>query len=153
MSYREFKPNDPGNTLLVETGHTASNRLTDPTVFNTGMVEVEVMPELGSEDTVVKSFKYADLAMSTSVRMENLYVKSIYTTNNGGDNDGAMTLTCEVDGQTIVVRTIVLRDANGRVLTQEDFLHKTIDVTGIVDYFSGEYQIKVFTAAEIVVHD
>ena len=38
-------------------------------------------------------------------------------------------------------------------LTQEDFLHKTIDVTGIVDYFSGEYQIKVFTAAEIVVHD
>ena len=153
LSYREFKPNDPGNTLLVETGHTASNRLTDPTVFNTGMVEVEVMPELGSEDTVVKSFKYADLAMSTSVRMENLYVKSIYTTNNGGDNDGAMTLTCEVDGQTIVVRTIVLRDANGRVLTQEDFLHKTIDVTGLVDYFSGEYQIKVFTAAEIVVHD
>ena len=142
-----------GNTLLVEAGHTASNRLTDPTVFNTGNVEVEVMPELGSEDTVVKSFKYADLAMSTSVRMENLYVKSIYTTNNGGDNDGAMTLTCEVDGQTIVVRTIVLRDANGRVLTQEDFLHKTIDVTGIVDYFSGEYQIKVFTAAEIVVHD
>ena len=153
LSYREFKPNDPGNTLLVEEGHSASNVLTDPAIFNTGKVEVEVMKALGSEETEVKTFDYAALAMSTSVRMESLYVKSIYTTNNGGDNDGAMTLTCEVDGQTITVRTIVLRDENGNILTEEDFLHKTIDVTGIVDYFSGDYQIKVFTTAEIVVHD
>ena len=153
LSYREFKPNDPGNTLLVEAGHTASNRLTDPTVFNTHKLEIEVMKELGSEETELKSFDYAALAMSTSVRMENLYVKSIYTTSNGGDNDGAMTLTCEVDGQTITVRTIVLRDENGNMLTEADFLHKTIDVTGIVDYFSGEYQIKVFTTGEIIVHE
>lgn len=153
LSYREFKPNDPGNTLLVETGHTASNRLTDPAIFNTAKVDVEAMKELGSEETEVKSFDYAALAMSTSVRMENLFVKSIYTTHNGGDNDGAMTLTCEVDGQTITVRTIVLRDENGNMLTEKDFLNKTIDVTGIVDYFAGEYQIKVFTTNEIVVHD
>ncbi len=153
LTYREFKPNDPGNTLLVETGHAASNRLTDPVVFNTHKIEVEVMKEYGSEETEVKSFDYAALAMSTSVRMENLYVKSVYTTSNGGDNDGAMTLTCEVNGQTIVVRTIVLYDENGNMMTQEDFLDKTIDITGIVDYFSGEYQIKVFSSADIVVYE
>ncbi len=152
LSYREFKPNDPGNTQLVETGHTAANVLLDPARLNTGKVEVEVMKELGSEETEVKSLDYAALIMSTSVRMENLYVKSAYTTHNGGDNDGAMTLTCEVNGQTITVRTIVLRDENGNMLTEKDFLNKTIDVTGIIDYFAGDYQIKVFTANEIVVH-
>ena len=153
LTYREFKPNDPGNTLLIEAGHTAANVLTDPTRFNTGKVTVEVMPELGSEELENKEFAYAALAMSTSIRMGNLYVKSIYTTNNGGDNDGAMTLTCEVNGQTITVRTIVLYDENGNMLTKDDFLHKTIDVTGIIDFFAGEYQIKVFTTDEIVVHD
>lgn len=152
LTYREFKPNDPGNTLLVEAGHTASNRLTDPVVFNTHKLEVEVLKDADSEETEVKSFDYAQLALSTSVRMENLYVKSVYTTHNGGDNDGAMTLTCEVNGQTIVVRTIVLYDENGNMMTQDDFLNKTIDITGIVDYFSGEYQIKVFTSKDIVVH-
>ena len=153
LTYREFKPEDPGNTLLVESGHAASNVLTDPAIFNNGKVEVEVMSELGSEEMTVKEFAYASLVMNTSIRMENLYVKSIYTTSNGGDNDGAMTLTCEVDGQTIVVRTIVLYDENGNMLKEQDLLNKTIDVTGIVDYFAGEYQIKVFTTAEIVIHD
>ena len=152
LSYREFKPTDPGNTILVEAGHTAANVLLDPAVFNTGKVEVEVMKELGSEETETKQMDLASLIMSTSVRMENLLVKRVNTTHNGGDNDGAMTLTCEVDGQTIVVRTIVLRDANGNLLTEADFLGKTIDVTGIVDYFAGEYQIKVFTTGEIIVH-
>ena len=153
LTYREFKPSDPGNTLLVESGHTAANVLTDPELFNTGKVTVEVMNELGSEEVTTKTFDYAALAMNTSIRMEGLYVKSIYTTQNGGDSDGAMTLTCEVNGQTIIVRTIVLYDADGNKLTQEDFLNKTINVTGIVDYFSGEYQIKVFTTAEIEVQD
>ena len=151
LSYREFKPNDPGNTLLVESGHKAATVLTDPTQFNTGKVTVEVMNELGGEETTFQTFDYAALAMSTSVRMEGLYVNSISTTHNGGDNDGAMTLTCTVNGQTITVRTIRLYDENGNMLTKDDFLHKTINVTGIVDYFSGEYQIKVFTPAEIEV--
>lgn len=64
-----------------------------------------------------------------------------------------MTLNCIVDGVNIKVRTIVLRDENGDLLTESDFLGKTIDVTGIVDYFSGEYQIKVFTPGEITIHE
>jgi DNA/RNA endonuclease YhcR with UshA esterase domain len=64
-----------------------------------------------------------------------------------------MTLTCEVDGMTITVRTTVLRNADKELYTEKDFLNKTIDVTGIVDYFSGEYQIKVFSAMDINVHE
>ena len=83
--------------------------------------------------------------------MENLYVKSIYTTHNGGDNDGAMTLTCVVDGREVDVRTTVLRKADKTLYTSADFLNKTITVTGIVDYYSGDYQIKVFSANDIVI--
>ena len=39
----------------------------------------------------------------------------------------------------------------GNMLTESDFLGKTIDVKGIVDYFSGSHQIKVFTSSDIVI--
>lgn len=153
LSYREFKPDDPGNTVMISSGHEAANVLLNPETFLYGTVDVETLTELDSEETATTTFDYAQLAMSTSVRMEYLYVNDVYTTNNGGDSDGAMTLTCFSDSVTVKVRTTVLRDENGELLTEEDFLNKTIDVTGIVDYFSGEYQIKVFTADEIVIHE
>ena len=43
-------------------------------------------------------------------------------------------------------------DENGELITESAFLDKTIDVVGIVDYFSGEYQIKVFSTDDITVH-
>ena len=153
VSYREFKPNDPGNTKkLDDEFHEAGNRLTDPSVFTSGTVDVETYPAIDSEETETTTFKYADLAMSTTIRMENLYVRDIYTTPQG-NSEGAMTLTCTVDGVTIDIRTIVLRDENGELLTESDYLGKTIDVTGIVDYFSGKHQIKVLTANDIIVHE
>ena len=152
LMFREFKPNDPGNTQVISTGHHASNVLTSLDRFNNGLIDVEVMTGLGSEETVLKTFKYAELVMSTSVTFKDLYVSSIYTTHNGGDSDGAMTLTCTSDGQTIDVRTVVLRDENGNIIDASAYLHKTIDVVGIVDYFSGQYQIKVLKAADIFVH-
>ena len=153
LSYREFKPKDPSNTIMLGDGYEAANVLLDAETFRYGTVDVETMNELGGEETTVSTFKYAQLAMNTSVRMEDLYVSDIYTTNNGGDSDGAMTLTCFSDSVTVTVRTVVLRDENGELLTEDDFLGKTIDVTGIVDYFSGDYQIKVFTPDEIVVQE
>ena len=153
VSYREFKPNDPGNTKPLDTEfHAPGNRLTDPTVFTSGTVDVETYPALDSEETVTTNFKYANLAMNTTISMNNLYVRDIYTTASG-NSEGAMTLTCSVDGVTIKVRTIVLRDENGNLMTEADYMGKTIDVTGIVDYFSGEYQIKVLTTADIIVHE
>ena len=43
----------------------------------------------------------------------------------------------------------MLRNSNKEMYTPEDFLNKTVNVIGIVDYFSGEYQIKVFSAKNI----
>jgi DNA/RNA endonuclease YhcR with UshA esterase domain len=37
------------------------------------------------------------------------------------------------------------------VITADAYEGKTIDVKGIVDYFSGDYQIKVFSASDIIV--
>ena len=96
--------------------------------------------------------QYAQLAMNTSLTMKNLYVKSAYTTNNGGDNDGAMSLTCEVDGKEITVRTVVLKDANNNLITEDMLIGKTIDVTGIIDYRTSPYQIKVFNWKNISIH-
>lgn len=153
VSYREFKPSDPGNTVPLDTEfHAAGNRLTDPSVFANGTVDVETYPSIDSEETHTTSFRYAQLALGTSISMNNLYVQDVRTTPNG-NSEGAMTLNCIVDGVNIKVRTIVLRDENGDLLTESDFLGKTIDVTGIVDYFSGEYQIKVFTPGEITIHE
>ena len=153
LSFREFKPDDPGNTKVISTGHQAGNVETDPAMFADGTMEVEVLTSLDSDETEMKAFNYAELIMSTTISMKNLKVLDAYTTQNGGNNDGAMTLTCRAeDGTMIDVRTIVLRDEAGNLKVEADYLNKTIDVIGIVDSFSGAYQIKVLTDKDIVVH-
>ena len=153
VSYREIKPNDPNNTKpLDDEFHPAANRVTDPSTFANATLDVETYPSIDSKETETTTFKYAELALNTTIRMNNLYVKDIYTTPSG-NSEGAMTLSCTVDGVNVTVRTIVLRDENGELLTKDDFLGKTIDVIGIVDYYSGEYQIKVLTSGDIIVHE
>lgn len=154
LSYSEFDKNDPGNFQLLETDQDVPCTLIDPAQFASGKVTLQVHKEFGSEEMVDKEFSYAELIMSTSVAMNDLYVESIYTTNNGGDNDGAMTLTCKAsDGSTVTIRTTVLKKEDGQLYTAEDYLHKTIDITGTVDCYNGEYQVKVFSANSITVHE
>ena len=83
--------------------------------------------------------------------MKGLTVQSAHTTDNGGSNDGAMTLTCEANGTTVKVRTVVLKDSAGNVATEDMLVGKTIDVTGVIDSFNGEYQIKIISLAGILV--
>ena len=152
LNYRDMRPNDPNNIQFVSDGHAASNKLTDPKTFANAKVDVEVLENLEGEDTKISSFRYAELALGTSVQMKNLKVVDIYTTSNeDSSSKGAMTLTCEVDGVKISVRTVVLYDESGNLITKDAYLGKTIDVTGIVDCFSGTYQIKVFTPNDIVI--
>ncbi len=152
LNYRDMRPNDPNNIQFISDGHAASNKLTDPTTFANAKVDVEVLENLEGEDTKVESVRYAELALGTSVQMKNLKVVDIYTTSNeDSSSKGAMTLTCEVDGVKISVRTVVLYDEGGKLITKDAYLGKTIDVTGIVDCFSGTYQIKVFTPNDIVI--
>lgn len=150
IHYSVFDPDDPENIKLLGTGHVASNRLTDTETFLNGKVTLDVPKDIEGTETEEKTFDYAHLALSTSIRMENLFVKDIYTTNNGGDNDGAMTFTCTTeDGKTVDVRTAVMRKPDKTLYTEDDFIYKTINVTGVVDYYNGDYQIEVFSANDI----
>ncbi len=152
LKYREMKPDDPSNTIQLSEGNAPAYRETTAQEFTTGKLNLEVLPTIDSEQPETKSFDYAELAMSTTISMKNLKVVDTYTTNNGGNSDGAMTLTCKVDNETIDVRTIVLYDAAGNLITESAYLNKTIDVKGIIDYFNGAYQIKIFKAEDITVH-
>ena len=146
MNYRMMKPNDPGNIQKLSEGHSASYALTDPDTFVNGVVTVE--KEEGTEDV-----SYAAMILGTSVEMKDLKVVDIYTTNDEASSSfGAMTLTCDANGQTVTIRTVVLYDENGERITEDAFLGKTIDVKGIVDYFDGGYQIKVFATPNIIIH-
>jgi hypothetical protein len=145
LSYNQMRPKDPGNIQKLSSGHEPAYVLTDPDTFVNGKVELEV-------DGEVKTFDYADLAMSTSISMKDLVVKDIYTTTGSTASSGAMTLTCEVNGIIVTVRTAVLRDENGKTITAEAYLGKTIDVRGIIDFFDGSYQIKIISAKDITVH-
>ena len=42
--------------------------------------------------------------------------------------------------------------ADSNIITRDYFEGKTIDVKGIVDYFNGKYQIKVFSVKDVNVH-
>lgn len=151
LKYRAMKPDDPENIQLISEGHSGAFVLTEPETFKNGKLTVTVTDANSGEEADVE-FDYAELVMSTSVQMKDLKVKSVYTTQNeSSSSNGAMTLTCESGGVEIFVRTAVLRDASGNLITEDAFIDKTIDVKGIVDYFDGEYQIKVFAVDNITI--
>jgi len=147
LTYKMMKPKDPENIQKLSEGHTPAFVLTEPERFVNGRVTIV------SEEGETKEYDYAPLAMSTSLSMQNLAVKEIYTTvDEESSQKGAMTLLCEADGLPVTVRTSVLYDAEQKVVTQDALIGKTIDVKGVVDYFDGEYQIKVFSMKNIIIH-
>lgn len=152
VSGLKYDARDKANSCqAVSQGHSAAYLSTAAEDFVNGKVEVVVMnSETGEEE--LKEVAYAEMALGSSLSMQDLEVKSIYTTNNGGDSDGAMTITCEVNGIEITIRTNVLRNADGSVVTQDVYEGKTISVQGVVDYYNGEYQIKVLSVNDIIVH-
>lgn len=149
LSYRVMKPDDPSNIKKLSDGHSPAYALTDADTFANGTVEISYTNEEGKEDD--KSFRYAELAVGSSIRMNGLKVISVSTTTNEESSQkGAMTLTCEVGGIRIKVRTAVLRDSDGNLITASAFEGKTIDVCGIVDFYMDDYQIKVFSMDNII---
>ena len=151
LEYSPMRPTDPNNIQKLGEGFAPAYKETDVDTFLNGTVTVTVGGEDGDAE---KTFKYAELAMSTSVEMKNLQVVDVYTTRNEeSSSKGAMTLTCRVDGNTVDVRTIVLYDETNTLITAEYFMGKTIDVKGLVDYFDGSYQIKLFSVADVTIHE
>lgn len=145
LQYRQMKPNDPSNIQKISDGHEPAYVPTDADTLVNGKLEIELAG--GSQ-----LFDYAFLAMNTSVSMEGLRVMDIYTTNDpDSSSNGAMTLTCMAGETEITVRTAVLRDEMGALVTAETYEGKTVSVRGIVDYFDGDYQVKVLSYRDITI--
>ncbi len=122
----------------------------DTNTFLSGNVSVSYVDENGDDQT--KSMRWAELALNASITMSDLKVISVSTTDNGGDNDGAFTLTCQTkDNKVIKVRTIVLYDDDKNIVDGDTYIGKTITVFGNIDYFSGSYQIKVYRLRDLIV--
>ena len=150
LTYDPFDLNNPENIkLLDDQKHPAANVETTIDTFNS---EVTIRLDNADGEPTDVTMDYAALALNTSICMKNLKVTKAYTTNNGGDNDGAISLTCTVDGKTITVRTAVLVNEDSSIVSQDVYVGKTIDVYGIIDTYNGEYQIKVFKKADITIH-
>lgn len=154
LEYNPRNADSTGNTYLIEEDCDIAYQLTDPADFVNGKVNVNVTvtDEEGNENDTTVEYAYAALATATAVEMKGLTVKSLYTTANGGDSDGSISITCEANGVTLTVRTSILQDADGKIVTEDYFRGKTIDVKGIVDYYNG-YQVKVFSLKNITVYD
>ena len=144
LKYVAMRPNDPANTSVLSKGNEIE------------FVEITAEEFLGNKTIQVgeeeKTFKFGELAVSTSVSMKNLKVVSMYTSGASASDAGAITLTCSVDGKTVDVRTAVLKDAEGNLITEAYFEGKTIDVEGIVDFYNDHYQIRVYSLDEINIH-
>lgn len=145
LKYVAMRPTDPANTSVISKGNEIEFVEITADQF-LGDVTIKV-----SEDEE-KTFKFADLAVSTTVSMKNLKVVDMYTSGPTASDAGAITITCSVDGKTVKVRTAVLKDAEGKLITEAYFEGKTIDVAGVIDNFEGTPQIKVYSLDEINIH-
>ena len=146
VDYRMMKPDDPNNLQKLSDGHSPAYVETSIKTFN-GNVTIP------SDEGESVTKRYAEMALGTSIEMKGLKVVDSYTTTTEeSSSKGAFTLECEVDGQTVDVRTTVLLDKDGNVIKASAYEGKTIDVKGMIDYFNGSYQIKVFSADNITIH-
>lgn len=155
LKYNPYDKEDPDNILRIEQNVTipcteiTANDYTNENYTVTWNVENED----GTTTEKTHTAPFLEIAHYTLVSMKGLTVTRAYTTTKeDSDNKGAITLTCTLNGKTITVRTAVLYDAEGNLVTQDQFVGKTIDVIGIVDMYEEDYQIKVFDLNDIVIH-
>ena len=154
IQYDIMDPTSPEGVHKISEGNSASFAEVDPNTILNGTVTVErtVEDEEGNETTETKTFKYGELAQHSTVTVSGLRVVSMWTTQDG-DSKGAISLYCQAqDGTEITVRTEVLYDENKNLVTEDIFRGKTIDASGIIDFYKGAYQVKVFSIEDITIH-
>ena len=145
LSYRAMRPTDPGNIQKLSDGHSAAFAPVEASTFASGQVTVET-------DGESCTFDWAELALATSVSMEGLLVTDAYTTQEKESSSyGAVTLTCQAGGETVIVRTEPFYE-NGALIPQERYIGQTISVKGVVDYYDGACQIRVLAPNYLRIH-
>ena len=157
ISYSAMRPDAPENIQKLGDGYTAAYAEVSAKDLLSKKVDIQVSTtdEEGNESLVTKSYDYGFITMHGSASLKNLVIKDIYTTTNeGSSNKGALSITCEAeDGTEIVLRTIVLKDQNGNLITEQSFpIGSKIDAKGVVDVYNGVYQLKIFSQDDIIFH-
>ncbi len=130
LKYRAMKPDDPNNIQKLSEGHSPAYLPMTAAEFASGTVELDG-----------ETYPQAEMALSTSVQLEGLFVTDGYQSEESGE----MTLFCQADGASVQVRTAALKDEAGERVTVDDFLNKTISVRGIVDFYDGKTQVKALS--------
>ena len=165
IKYHAMRPDHEENIQLISEGHTASyQELTSDKLLGSKVtLQFDVVDEDGNESVEFKDYDLGFLTMHSSASMTNLKITSMYTTSNeDSSNKGAISITCvpvtydeqagewvETGERSVVVRTAVLRDSSGNLITESRFpVGSVINAKGIVDYYNG-YQLKVFSVDDI----
>ena len=154
IKYHAMRPDDPENIQKISDGHQGAYAEVSAKDLLTGKVEIDVtvVDEEGNETIEKKTFDRGFITMHGTASLTDLVIKSVYTTQNeDSSNFGALSITCVAqDGTEIVLRTIVLKDADGKTITADAFpIGSVIDAKGVVDVYNGVYQLKIFSAADI----
>ncbi len=131
LSYMAMDPEYEKNTRLVEENCSYSPiTLTGDDLSNTSASET------------YNDVSYMAAITSSYATMKNVTCTRAYTTKDG-TSAGALSLTCtDSSGKTFTIRTGVLKN-NGQTVTEDAFVNKTFDATGIVDSYDGSYQLRV----------
>ena len=154
IKYHAMRPEDPENIQKISDGHEGAYAEVSAKDLLTGKVDIDVtiVDEEGNETIETKTFDRGFITMHGTASLKDLVITSIYTTRNeDSSNFGALSITCIAqDGTEIVLRTIVLKDADGKTITADAFpIGSVIDAKGVVDVYNGVYQLKIFSASDI----
>lgn len=146
-----FHPDEPDNSIRLDDKiYSPANQSINVNDF---VNKTKLTLEFEKDDSIEEvEVEYPELMMNTTVQLDGLYVSSVYTTvSEDSSSIGAMTFTCTVQGKTISVRTAVLVDENNKIITEDAYKGKTINIKGVVDNYNGTYQVKVLMASDITI--
>ncbi len=146
LTYWAMDPDHLDNLRLLAKGCTPAYPLIDALTYSSD-VSVDT-----DEGPLVVPF--AAIALHTSISMQDLTVTSASMNENKNSSSyGCLTLTCDCHGVPVTVYTTALYDVNHTLLTDADFIGKTLTVRGFVDIHNGAYQIKVTSLNGITVQE
>ena len=157
LQYDILFPDDESGCRVLDTGLEASYREVDANKLLNGKISIDSYIEIENENGEVVEelqtveFDYGELALHSTIKISNLTVTSVYTTNADTASKGALTITCrDANGKTIEIRTAskLVRDDQTVVVAADFPAGTVISVKGIVDYYD-QYQIKVFNIDDI----
>ena len=147
LTYSLMSPDDPSNFQLISSDHEPRYPLTSPADFFDKKISMVVnVTEDGEETEKEKTFTYAELALDTSISMNDLLVTSTKINKNN-----EVTLTCVSGGYQVKVFLGLLYDADGNRITENTYKNCIINVKGLVDKYYEDYQIRVLSASDITV--